>query len=161
MEVTEPKTLQQAVVYFADQDNCLKYLASKRWPKGVICPICESDSVMYLATQRRWKCRKVHAKQQFSVKVGTIFEDSPIGLDKWLMAMWLIVNCKNGISSYEISRALGITQKSAWFLDHRIRMALHGDLLRNCPVMLKRTRLSSARKHATCTKTLGRVASLV
>jgi transposase-like protein len=126
MEVTEPKTLQQAVVYFADQDNCLKYLASKRWPKGVICPTCESDSVIFLATQRRWKCRKVHAKQQFSVKVGTIFEDSPIGLDKWLMAMWLIVNCKNGISSYEIARALGITQKSAWFLDHRIRMALHG-----------------------------------
>ncbi|HYL78409.1 MAG TPA: IS1595 family transposase [Bryobacteraceae bacterium] len=122
--VHEPKTLQDAIVYFADPDNCLKYLAAKRWPKGVVCPTCGSDKVSFLANQRRWKCKENHAKQQFSVKVGTVMEDSPIGLDKWLAAMWQIVNCKNGISSYEIHRAIGVTQKTAWFLDHRIRFAL-------------------------------------
>ena len=120
----EPKTLQEAVVYFDDQDNCLKYLAGKRWPNGVVCPTCGGKDVIFLANQRRWKCRQKHHKQQFSVKVGTVMEDSPIGLDKWLMTMWQVVNCKNGVSSYEIHRAFGITQKSAWFLDHRIRYAL-------------------------------------
>jgi transposase-like protein len=127
MEATttyEPKTLQDAIVYFSDPDNCLRYLAAKRWPNGVTCPTCGSDSVIFLAKQRRWKCRTKHAQQQFSVKVGTVMEDSPIGLDKWLTAMWQIVNCKNGISSYEIHRAIGVTQKTAWFLDHRIRFAL-------------------------------------
>ena len=123
--VAEPKTLQEAIVYFADQDNCLKYLAAKRWPSGkVICPTCGGDSVIFLAKQKRWKCRVKHTQQQFSVKVGTVMEDSPIGLDKWLMAMWQIVNSKNGISSYEVHRAIGVTQKTAWFLDHRIRFAL-------------------------------------
>jgi transposase-like protein len=120
----EPKTLQEAIVYFGDPDNCLKYLAAKRWPNGVVCPTCGGQDVLFLANQRRWKCRQAHAKPQFSVKVGTVMEDSPIGLDKWLLAMWQIVNCKNGISSYEIHRNTGITQKSAWFLDHRIRFAL-------------------------------------
>src|SRR6266478_4759732 len=120
----EPKTLQEAIVYFADQDNCLNYLAAKRWPNGVVCPTCGGRDVIFLANQLRWKCRETHPKQQFSVKVGTVMEDSPIGLDKWLTAMWQIVNCKNGISSYEVHRAIGITQKSAWFLDHRIRFAL-------------------------------------
>lgn len=120
----EPKTLQEAITYFGDPDNCLKYLAAKRWPKGVTCPACGSDKVIYLANQRRWKCRQAHARPQFSVKVGTVMEDSPIGLDKWLMAMWRIVNSKSGISSYEVHRAIGITQRSAWFLDHRIRFAL-------------------------------------
>lgn len=122
--VQEPKTLQEAIVYFSNPDNCLDYLAMKRWPNGVTCPTCGSKDVIFLANQRRWKCRQKHPLQQFSVKVGTVMEDSPIGLDKWLMAMWQIVNCKNGISSYEVHRAIGITQKSAWFLDHRIRFAL-------------------------------------
>ena len=119
----EPQTLEDAIVYFASPDNCLKYLARKRWPNGVTCPTCGSQSVIFLANQRRWKCRENHPAPQFSVKVGTIFEDSAISLDKWLTAMWQIVNCKN-ISSYEVHRAIGITQKSAWFLDHRIRFAL-------------------------------------
>ena len=121
----EPKTLQQAVVYFADQNNCREYLVVRRWPNGVVCPCCGSDRVVFLAKYNRWQCSTKHPMRQFTCKTGTIMEDSPIGLDKWLMAMWLIVNCKNGISSYEIHRALGITQKSAWFLDHRIRLALH------------------------------------
>jgi transposase-like protein len=120
----EPQTLQEAIVYFANPDNCLDYLARKRWPNGVTCPTCGSQSVIFLANQRRWKCRENHPAPQFSVRVGTVMEDSPIGLDKWLCAMWQIVNCKNGISSYEVHRAIGITQKSAWFLDHRIRFAL-------------------------------------
>src|SRR5687767_7682312 len=120
----EPQTLQEAIIYFGDPDNCLKYLVWKRWPNGVVCPTCSGREVIFLANQRRWKCRKDHKKRQFSVKVGTIFEDSPLGLDKWLTAMWQIVNCKNGISSYEVHRAIGITQKSAWFMDHRIRYAL-------------------------------------
>jgi transposase-like protein len=120
----EPQTLQDAIVYFADPNNCLSYLVRKRWPKGVTCPTCGSSSVIFLANQRRWKCREKHSRPQFSVKVGTVMEDSPIDLSKWLMAMWQIVNCKNGINSYEVHRAIGITQKSAWFLDHRIRFAL-------------------------------------
>ncbi|MGD1096684.1 MAG: IS1595 family transposase [Bryobacteraceae bacterium] len=119
----EPKTLQEAILYFGDLDNCLKYLVAKRWPNGVVCPTCGSKEVIFLANQRRWKCRGKHPKQQFSAKVGTIMEDSPIGIDKWLMAIWQVVNCKNGISSYEVHRAIGITQKSAWFMDHRIRFA--------------------------------------
>jgi len=122
---TEPKTLQDAVIYFADSANCRDYLVARRWPNGVTCPRCDSDKVVFLEKYNRWQCSSTHAARQFTSKTGTIMEDSPIGLDKWLMAMWLIVNCKNGISSYEIHRALGITQKSAWFLDHRIRMALH------------------------------------
>lgn len=125
MEAHEPKTLQEAVLYFADPTNCRNYLVARRWPNGVICPKCGSKQVSFLEKYNRWQCSNLHDRRQFTSKTGTIMEDSPIGLDKWLMAMWLIVNCKNGISSYEIHRALGITQKSAWFLDHRIRLALH------------------------------------
>ncbi|SRR5579885_1143501 len=122
---SEPKTLQEAMIYFADPKNCNEFLASLRWTDGKPrCPHCGSDRVVYLEKQNRYKCYGKHPKAQFSLKVGTIFEDSPIGLDKWLCAMWLIVNCKNGISSCEMARHLGITQKSAWFLDHRIRFAL-------------------------------------
>ncbi len=121
-----PTTLQEAMIYFADAENCNSFLADLRWTDGKVrCPHCGSDNVTYMSSVNRYKCYGKHPKAQFSLKVGTIFEDSPIGLDKWLCAMWLIVNCKNGISSCEMARSLGISQKSAWFLDHRIRLALH------------------------------------
>lgn len=126
--MSEPKSLQEAIIYFSNPDNCIDYLSRRRWPNGVICPICGSDSVSAFNPKRRtWKCAKHHPKREFSVKVGTIFEDSPISLDKWLAAVWMLTNCKNGISSYEVSRALRITQKSAWFMMHRIRLALHDE----------------------------------
>jgi transposase-like protein len=121
-QVEFPRTLQQAIIYFSDAENCVNFLSQLRWPNGVECPNCEGREVSYLSTRRLWKCKA--CKKQFSVKVGSLMEDSPIGLDKWLAAIWLIANAKNGISSYEIHRALGITQKSAWFLLHRIRLAL-------------------------------------
>jgi transposase-like protein len=119
-----PETLIEAVRYFADPDVCLAFLAGLRWPDGVTCPMCGSRALSFLANQRRWKCREDHERRQFSVKVGTIFEDSPIVLEKWLPAVWMIVNDKNGISSYEVGRALGVTQKTAWFMMHRIRLAM-------------------------------------
>jgi transposase-like protein len=124
MENAQISTLQEAIVYFADPQNCLDYLAKKRWPNGVVvCPTCGSSSVSFLAKQMRWQCSSHHPQRQFSIKVGTIFEDSPLGLDKWLPAMWLITNAKNGISSWEIHRALGVGQKTAWFMLHRIRLS--------------------------------------
>src|SRR5438046_1053503 len=119
---TKPKTLQQAVKHFSNEQVCIDTVAALRWPNGPVCPKCEGTAHYYLATQKRWKCKS--CRKQFSVKVGTIFEDSPIGLDKWLAAIWMIVNCKNGISSYEIARDLDITQKSAWFMLKRIRRAM-------------------------------------
>ncbi len=124
----EPESLQEAIVYFSDLDNCIEYLAARRWPQGVICPICGSDRVSAFTTTRHtWKCSTHHAKREFSVKVGTIFEDSAIGLDKWLAALWMLVNCKNGISSYEIARDINVTQKTAWFMLHRIRLAMQDE----------------------------------
>lgn len=120
----EPKTLQEAIIYFSDLDNCVSYLVSRRWPDGVICPNCLSREVSYIGSRRVWQCKKRHPKAQFSVKVGTMMEDSPIGLDKWLSVMWMIANCKNGVSSHEIARATGVTQKSAWFMLHRVRLAM-------------------------------------
>ena len=123
-----PSTLQEAATYFADPDVALMYFVTLRWPDGEIkCPTCGSKAVRFIATRRLWRCGGDHPRQQFSVKVGTIMEDSPIGLDKWMLAMWMVTNCKNGVSSYEIARALGITQKSAWFLNHRIRKAMQED----------------------------------
>jgi transposase-like protein len=120
-----PKTLQEAIIHFSDQDNCLEYMALHRWPDGVvICPTCGRKDVSFLATQKKWQCKSAHAKRQFSAKVGTIFEDSPLGLEKWLPAVWLITNSKNGVSSCEIARSLGVTQKTAWFMLHRIRYAM-------------------------------------
>lgn len=117
-----PKTLIEAVRYFSNPDVGLAFMASLRWPDGVICPHCDHAGVMFLKNRRVWKCRA--CRKQFSIKTGTIMEDSPIKLDKWLPAIWLIVNAKNGISSYEVHRALGVTQKTAWFLMHRIRLAM-------------------------------------
>jgi transposase-like protein len=122
-----PKTLQQAILYFSDADNCISFLSEMRWPDGVECPICGERKVSYLTTRRVWKC--LTCKKQFSVKVGSIMEDSPITLDKWLVSIWLIANAKNGISSHELHRSLGITQKSAWFVLHRIRKALQNGSL--------------------------------
>lgn len=126
--MTEPKTLQEAIVYFSNPDNCIDYLAIRRWENGkVICPSCGSAKVKYRANRRTWTCSTHHAKREFSIKVGTVMEDSPIGLDKWLTATWLVTNCKNGISSYEIARDVNVTQKSAWFMLHRIRLAMQDD----------------------------------
>ena len=125
--MSEPKSLQEAILYFSNPDNCLNYLVARRWPNGVVCPTCGSAKVNFNTSRRIWQCGSHHAKRQFSVKVGTIFEDSPIGLDKWLAATWMLTNCKNGISSYDVGRALRVTQKSAWFMMHRVRLALHDE----------------------------------
>lgn len=117
-----PQTLKDAIEYFKDPDNCLNFMVKIRWQGNVICPRCGSPYVSFLQTRRLWKCLK--CKKQFSAKVGTIFEDSPLGLDKWLAALWIVVNAKNGVSSYEIARSLGVSQKTAWFMDHRIRMLM-------------------------------------
>ena len=125
METTkEPTTLQEAILYFSDADNCREYLLVRRWADGVTCPRCSSKNVKYQVKHNRWQCAGHHERRQFTLKTGTIFEDSPVGLDKWLAAMWQVVNCKNGISSYEVHRSIGVTQKTAWFMEHRIRFAL-------------------------------------
>jgi len=121
-EFSAPRSLSEAIRFFADPDRALAFMVQLRWPNGVTCPHCEAPAPSYLTTRRIWKCRT--CKRQFSMKVGTIFEDSALGLDKWLPALWMLANCKNGISSYELARALGITQKSAWFMLHRIRLAM-------------------------------------
>src|SRR5271165_3547211 len=124
----KPKTLQQAIVHFANPDNCLAFMVKMRWPNGkVICPTCSREDAVFLQNQRKWQCKNVHSHRQFTVKVGTIMEDSALPLDKWLVAMWMVANCKNGVSSYEVARALGITQKSAWFMLHRIRLAMQSN----------------------------------
>ena len=122
-----PKTLQQAIQYFSDEKVCIEAVAAMRWPDGVKCPRCLAGEPYWFESQKRWKCRK--CRKQFSVKVESIFEDSPISLTKWLPALWLIVNCKNGISSYEIARDLGVTQKTAWFMLQRLRLALKANNL--------------------------------
>jgi transposase-like protein len=119
----EPKTLQQAIVYFSDPDRCFEFAVKLRWPDGkIICPRCSSEKHYFIKTRKLWLCRGCN--KQFTLKVNTIFEDSPLGLDKWMTAFWMLVSCKNGISSMEIHRALGITQKSAWFMLQRLREAL-------------------------------------
>lgn len=120
-----PETLKDAVIYFSNFENCREFMVSLRWPDGkVLCPNCGSDDVAWLPNAELFKCYKKHDRQKFSLKVGTIFEDSPLGLDKWLPVMWLAVNCKNGVSSWEIHRSIGVTQKSAWFMLQRCRLAL-------------------------------------
>ncbi len=128
-ELTVPKTLQEAIIFYANPDRCLELLIDVRWHDGVICPYCANKDVTFMASVRRWQCKNKACRKQFSIKVGTVMEDSPIGLDKWLCAIWLSTNAKNGISSYEIHRALGVTQKTAWFLLHRIRLAMHNGSL--------------------------------
>lgn len=125
-----PKTLQQAIQHFTDYENCRRFMVSVRWLDGVVrCPRCGSDKVAYLSNARVYKCNAKHEKQKFSLKVGTVMEDSALPLQKWLPAIWLVASCKNGISSWELHRALGVTQKSAWFMLHRIRLALRTNSL--------------------------------
>ena len=119
-----PETLIEALDYFREYDNCHEFLVAIRWSNGVRCPHCGSPAVRYMESVRRWKCYEKHERPQFSLKTGTIFEESPVTLRKWLAAVWMIVNCKNGISSYEIHREIGVTQKTAWFMGHRIRTAI-------------------------------------
>jgi transposase-like protein len=118
-----PNTLQEFIRYFADPQRCLDFAVALRWPNGPVCPRCQSTEYRFIKTRSIWECKG--CKKQYSVKVGTILEDSPIKLDKWLCAIWMIVNAKNGVSSYEIARSLSVTQKTAWFMLHRIRFALH------------------------------------
>ncbi len=127
-----PKTLQEAVIHFADAENCREFMANLRWPDGKPkCPACGSENVSYLPNAKVYKCfaKPAHDKVKFSLKVGTIFEESPIGLEKWLPVMWMLVNCKNGVSSWEIHRAIGVTQKTAWFMLQRGRLAMQDDLM--------------------------------
>lgn len=119
-----PNTLQNAIKFFSNYENCKAYMVALRWSKGVRCPRCNSEHVVYLETARVWKCYGKHSQAKFTLKTGTVFEDSPLGLDKWLPVMWMTVNCKNGVSSWEIHRAMGVTQKTAWFMLHRCRLAL-------------------------------------
>jgi transposase-like protein len=124
-----PKTLQEAIVYFSDPDIAFAEMVKFRWPDGVVkCPTCGSTDVYFTESRHIWQCKNQHAKRQFSVKVGSIMEDSPIWIDKWLIASWLISSAKNGISSYELAKAIGITQKSAWFMLHRIRLAMQNEM---------------------------------
>ncbi|MDX2166975.1 MAG: IS1595 family transposase [Deltaproteobacteria bacterium] len=123
-QLVVPRTLQEAVVYFANPDRALAFMVQLRWPNGVVCQLCGSRDAKFIPTRRLWECPNKHAKRQFSIKKNTIMEDSPIPLEKWLPAIWMISNCKNGISSYELHRALKVTQKTAWFMLHRIRLAM-------------------------------------
>ena len=120
-----PKTLLEVARYFSDLEVAHDFLVKMRWPDGPACPRCGSTNVRYLPKYRRFQCSSAHTSRQFTVKTGSVMEDSPLGLDKWIACIWLEVNCKNSVSSYEIARDLGITQKSAWFMLHRVRHALH------------------------------------
>src|ERR1700690_3187046 len=121
--LTAPDSLMEAIRYFSDPEICVLFMAQLRWANGPGGPRCQSKRLSFLKTRLMWKC--LECRKQYSVKVGTIFEDSPIGLDKWLCAMWMLANCKNGVSSYEVGRALEVTQKTEWFMLHRIRYAMH------------------------------------
>ena len=148
----KPKTLQQAIQHFSDEQICIDTVAALRWPSGAECPACGHKEHYYLKTQKRWKCKE--CTKQFTVKLGTIFEESPIPLSKWLVALWMLVNCRNGVSSYEVARDLGVTQKSAWFMLHRLRLALQsGHMMKlgggSAPVEVDETFIGGkARKYA-------------
>jgi transposase-like protein len=153
-----PKTLQEAIIYFSDPERAFLYAVNLRWPNRTVqCPRCDGEEHSFIKTRRIWFCKG--CKKQFTVKVGSIFEDSPIGLDKWLTAMWMLANCKNGVSSYEIHRTIGITQKSAWFMLDRLRLALKSGSMDKLggeggPVEADETFVGAAL--AGCTKRAGR-----
>jgi transposase-like protein len=125
--MSTPKTLTEAIRHFADFENCKAFMVARRWPNGVTCPMCGSDAVYWDSSRKGWECKTRHPQRKFTLKTGTIFEDSPLGLDKWLPAVWMIANMKNGVSSHELARSLGVTQKTAWFMLHRIRLAMQDD----------------------------------
>jgi len=151
-----PKTLVEAIRYFADLDAALAFMVRLRWPNGVICPTCGRTDARFLAHQRRWQCKTVHAHRQFSVKVGTIFEDSPLPLDQWMIAVWMEVNSKNSISSYEVAKALGVTQKTAWFMQHRIRLAMQRGTFAKMSGEVEVDETFIGGKARTCTPASGR-----
>jgi transposase-like protein len=122
--MTQPRTLADAIRFFAKPEHCREYMVSRRWPNGVTCPVCGSDKVYFDSSRNGWECKTRHPKRKFTLKTGTIFEDSPLGLDKWLPVVWMIANMKNGVSSHEIARSIGVTQKTAWFMLHRVRLAM-------------------------------------
>src|SRR5438270_8060401 len=162
---SEPATLIEAIRHFSDPDTCRDYLAGLRWPDGVECPTCGGKEVTYMASRGLWQCKAKHPKRQFSVKVGTIFEDSPIPLDKWFAVIWLLANDKNGISSYEVGKAVGVTQKSAWFMLDRIRLAMQtGSFEKMCgdvevdetDIGGKARNMQVAKRNATMGKEAGR-----
>lgn len=127
--MADPTTLQEAIIFFSNPENCRGYVIPRRWADGVVlCPTCGSDKVTFQPQHNRWQCTNRHARRQFTLKAGTIMEDSPLGLDKWLTAMWLVASNRNGISSWELHRSLGITQKAAWHLLHRVRLAMQDEL---------------------------------
>ncbi|HVA63997.1 MAG TPA: IS1595 family transposase [Terriglobales bacterium] len=117
-----PKTLQEAIVYFADSEQAFAYAVQLRWPEGVRCPRCDSDQHSFISTRRIWFCKG--CQRQFTVKVGTVMEDSAVAVNRWMVAFWILANSRNGVSSCELARTLGVTQKSAWFMLHRIRLAM-------------------------------------
>jgi transposase-like protein len=123
----KPRTLIEAVKHFASFDNCKEFMVARRWPNGVTCPTCGSDAVYWDSSRKGWECKTRHERRKFTLKTGTIFEDSPLGLDKWLPAVWMIANCKNGVSSHELARSIGVTQKTAWFMLQRIRLAMQDE----------------------------------
>jgi transposase-like protein len=125
--MTSPRTLTEAIRYFESPTNCREYLVSRRWPKGVTCPQCGSKSVYFDSSRNGWECKTRHPKRKFTLKTGTVFEDSALGLDKWLPVVWMIANMRNGVSSHEIARSLGVTQKTAWFMLQRIRLAMQDE----------------------------------
>ena len=150
---TEPTTLVEAVRHFTDPDVTLNTMVALRWPNGVCCPTCGRTDVRFIKTRRMWECKALHSRRQFTAKVGTIFEDSPLGLDKWFVAIWMVANCKNGVSSHELGRAIGVTQKSAWFMLHRIRLAMqNGRCSRSegTEVKWKPMKRSSVARPGTC-----------
>jgi transposase-like protein len=122
--MSAPKTLADAIRFFSTFENCKDYMVARRWPNGVTCPTCGSKDVYFVAGRKGWECKTRHPKRKFTLKTGTIFEDSPLGLEKWLPVVWMIANMKNGVSSWEIHRAIGVTQKTAWFMLHRVRLAM-------------------------------------
>ena len=160
MANTFPQTLMQAVTYFADPGRCDEYMKSIKWPDGqIFCPACGGLEIGEIKNRRKLQCKAKGCRKQFSVKVGTIFEDSPLPLQKWFVAVWSITNAKNGISSCELARAIGVTQKSAWFMLHRIRLAMRTGTFARIKGEIEADEVSSAACQRTCTRTAAKMQS--
>jgi transposase-like protein len=151
VKFNEQSGLLEAIRYFSNPMVCLEAVSKAKWPNGPECPRCGCKRISFIQSRLVWTC--LECRKQFSVKVGTIFEDSPIGLDKWLVAMWMLANCKNGVSSYEVGRALKVTQRTAWFMLHRIRYAQHHGGINKMTAPSKPMKPSSAARRVSCTPT--------